>query len=84
MRLSRKFGLNWHICLFDISGKVGYSFGVLQIVLGWCMSGVGLVEGRPILVPAKIYGVYVDTTHIQLVNVISTRSVAPDGPPPGM
>ncbi|KAF8453860.1 hypothetical protein BGX38DRAFT_1175936 [Terfezia claveryi] len=45
MRLSRKLGLKWHIHLLAISGTVGYSFGVLQIVLVWCMSGVGLVGG---------------------------------------
>lgn len=85
MRLSRKLGLKWHIHLPDISSTAGYSFGVLQVVLG-CMSGVGLVEGRPTPVLLREYGAHVydwDVTQKQLANVISTRSDA-RGRPPGM
>ena len=87
MRVGRKLGLKWHIDLLDASGTAGYSFGVLQIVFGWCMNGVGLVEGRPTPIPTGEYGAYVYDCGIpqkQLAKVISTRSGAPGGHPPGM
>ncbi|KAF8430409.1 hypothetical protein EV426DRAFT_17292 [Tirmania nivea] len=85
MRLCGKLGLKWHIHLLDIQGTLGYSFGILQILLGGCMSGVGLVEGRQTLVPTRKYRAKVydfGITHKQRASVISSRSDAPDGSPP--
>lgn len=73
MRLSHKLGLKLPIHLLGISG---HKSGVLQVVLWWCTSGIGVVEGRPTPVPtgkgeADIYDC--DITHKQPANAINTR-----------